>query len=186
MTATPINADAPETTDAAPSIQLPIDAETKGSILLNVEGAVKDLISSLAKKQDIKGADIKPDAYSHLPNSITGVVMHYVVKGIKDELDIGFAETPTSLKVRGNTAYDKKVSGKKRLLTREQKNELLAKTQMSYYELAISTNQITLDEVMTSIKEAFNKKIEFEAMGYMLPEKKTAYPFWVDEEEKKD
>ena len=39
---------------------------------------------------------------------------------------------------------------------------------------------------MTSIKEAFNKKVEFEAMGYMLPEKKTAYPFWVDEEEKKD
>ena len=32
---------------------------------------------------------------------------------------------------------------------------------MSYYELAISTNQITLDEVMTSIKEAFNKKVEF-------------------------
>ena len=33
---------------------------------------------------------------------------------------------------------------------------------MSYYELAISTNQITLDEVMTSIKEAFNKKVELE------------------------
>ena len=57
---------------------------------------------------------------------------------------------------------------------------------MSYYELAISTNEITLDEVMTSIKEAFNKKVEFETMGYMLPEKKTAYPFWVDEKDNKE
>ena len=102
--------------------------------------------------------------------------------GIKDELDIGFTQTPTSLKIRGNSAYDKKVSGKKRLLTREQKNELLAKTQMSYYQIAISNNEITLDDAMNSIKEAFEKKMEFEKMGYMLPDKKTAYPFWVDEE----
>ena len=173
-----------EATDAA-KINLPINTEEKTTILLNVEGAVKELISALAKKNDVKGAE-GIDA-SHLPNSITGVVIHYVVEGLKKDFDLGFEETPVCLKQRGgNSNYDKKVAGKKRLLTREQKNELLAKTQMSYYELAISTNQITLDEVMTSIKEAFNKKVEFEAMGYMLPEKKTAYPFWVDEEEKKD
>ena len=182
MTSAPINTDTPEATDSPQSIQLPIDAGTKGSILLNIESAVKELITALAKKDNIKGAEIKADAYSHLPNSITGVVMHYVIKGIKDELDIGFTQTPTSLKVRGNSAYDKKVSGKKRLLTREQKNELLARTQMSYYQIAISNNEITLDDAINSIKEAFEKKMEFEKMGYILPDKKTAYPFWVDEE----
>ena len=180
MTAAPSTAEATETTEAAPSIQLPINTDTD-SILLNVEKEVKTLLKSLARKEDVDGADIKIEAYSHLPNSITGVVMHYVVKGLKDEFDIGFKEQPKSLKIRGNSAMDKKVAGKKRLLTREQKNELLSKTQMSYYETKVSSKEITIMDAMNSIKEAYEKKMEFEAMGYMLPEKKTAYPFWVDE-----
>ena len=137
MTATPITADAPDAVAEA-KFKLPISNESKGTMLLNCEGAVKDLISAIAKNEDIKGTDIKGEAFTSLPNSITGVVMHFICEGIKSEFDIAFEEPPVSLKIRGNAAIDKKVTGKQRLLTREQKNELLAKTSMDYYETAIA------------------------------------------------
>ena len=168
-----------EATDAA-KITLPINTEEKTTILLNVEGAVKELISALAKKNDVKGAE-GIDA-SHLPHSITGVVIHYVVEGLKKDFDLGFEETPVCLKQRGgNSNYDKKVAGKKRLLTREQKNELLSKTQMSYYEEQIARGDMTIESAMYAIKDAFERKQNFEEMGYILPTKKTEYPYWADD-----
>lgn len=168
-----------EATDAA-NINLPINTEEKTTILLNVEGAVKELISALAKKNDVKGAE-GIDA-SHLPNSITGVVIHYVVEGLKKDFDLGFEETPVCLKQRGgNSNYDKKVAGKKRLLTREQKNELLAKTQMSFYEEQIARGDMSIENAMYAIKDAFERKQNFEEMGYILPTKKTEYPYWADD-----
>jgi len=181
MTATPITADAPDAVAEA-KFKLPISNETKGTMLLNCEGAVKDLISAIAKNEDIKGTDIKGEDFASLPNSITGVVMHFICEGIKSEFNIAFEEPPVSLKIRGNI-IDKKVAGKKRLLTREQKNELIAKTSMSYYETMISTKEMTIEQVMFAIKDAYERKQNFEEMGYMLPEKKTAYPFWVEEGE---
>ena len=182
MTATPITADAPDAVAEA-KFKLPISNESKGTMLLNCEGAVKDLISAIAKNEDIKGTDIKGEAFTSLPNSITGVVMHFICEGIKSKFDIAFEEPPVSLKIRGNAAMDKKVAGKKRLLTRDQKNELLAKTSMSYYETAIASKEMTMEQAMFAIKDAYERKQNFEEMGYMLPEKKTAYPFWAEEGE---
>ena len=181
MTATPITADAPDAVAEA-KFKLPISNETKGTMLLNCEGAVKDLISAIAKNEDIKGTDIKGEDFASLPNSITGVVMHFICEGIKSEFNIAFEEPPVSLKIRGNI-IDKKVAGKKRLLTKEQKNELIAKISMSYYETMISTKEMTMEQAMFAIKDAYERKQNFEEMGYMLPEKKTAYPFWVEEGE---
>ena len=138
-------------------------------MLLNVEGGVKEVISALAKKGVIKGAeDINPELFAHYPNSITGVCMHLMVTGLKAELDIAFDETPKSIRQRGNNAMDKKVAGKKRLLTREQKNELLEQAQMSFYETKIATGTITIEDAMNSIREA-------------LPAGKSKYPKWEDE-----
>ena len=160
---------------AEAGIKLPITSESKSSILLNVENAVKDVLTAMAKKQDIGG--LNASAYSHLPNSITGVAMYFVVEGLKKEFDLGFIEPPVSLKQRGGV-IDKKIAGKKRLLTREQKNHIIEKMRMSFYEADIASGKINLDEAMTSIKAAYEEKAEFEKMGYILPEAKTAYPHW--------
>ena len=171
---------AKEEATSAPAITLPINTEEKTTILLNVEVAVKELISSLAKKSNVKVAE-GIDA-SHLPHSITGVVIHYVVEGLKKDFDLGFEETPVCLKQRGgNSNYDKKVAGKKRLLTREQKNELLSKTQMSFYEEQIARGDMSIENAMYAIKDAFERKQNFEEMGYILPTKKTEYPYWADD-----
>ena len=167
--------------EEAVKTQLPISSDEKTTILLNVEWAIKDLISALAKKSEIKGADIDPSDFAHLPNSLTGVMVHYLVKGLKEELGIGFEKAPTCLKQRSSNPLDKKVAGKKRLLTRDQKNELLAKTQMSFYEDKIGKGEMTIEQAMYAVKDAYERKQNFEEMGYILPSKKTEYPYWADE-----
>jgi len=169
------------TDDTTTKYELPISTDDKATILINVEGAVKDLVSALAKKTEIKGTKIDPTLFAGLPGSLTGVMVHYFVKGIKEDIDIEFAEKPVSLKPRTSNPFDKKVAGKKRLLTREQKNELLAKTQMSFYEADIAAGKMTIDQAMYALKDAYERKANFGGMGYILPTKKTEYPFGVDE-----
>lgn len=180
MTITPTKTE--EAVAPAPAYELPISSDTKSTILLNVEGAVKDLAAALAKKQEVSGVEFDEAITAYLPNSLTGVLVYYFCKGIKEDFGIEFAEKPVSLKQRGGgSQFDKKVAGKKRLLTREQKNELLAKTQMSYYEKDINAGMMTLEQAMFALKDAYERKANFEEMGYMLPPKKTEYPYWVDE-----
>ena len=147
--------------------KLPLDGEKSTTILLNVEEDIKSIITKLAKRVEIDGVDIKEEDLSRLPTSITGVVVHFITKGLENEFGIGFENEPKSLKVRGIASnYDKKVAGKKRLLTRDQKNELLAKTSMTYYEEKIASGEMTIDNVMYAIKDAFERKKNFEEMGY--------------------
>jgi hypothetical protein len=163
--------------------KLPLDGEKSTTILLNVEEDIKSIITKLAKRVEIDGVDIKEEDLAHLPTSITGVVVHFITKGLKNEFGIAFENEPRSLKIRGIASnYDKKVAGKKRLLTRDQKNELLAKTSMTYYETKIASGEMTIDNVMHAIKDAFERKRNFEEMGYMLPPEKTKYPYWLGEE----
>ena len=170
--------------DTAAKHIVEIAKDSKSTILMNVEDGVKKLVSALAKKEKIDGIDIDVEKFAGIPNSQTGVVMYFLVKGLKSEFDIGFSQSPTSLAIRGKMgAYNKKIEGKKRLLTRDQKNEIIEKMQMSYYENDLAAGKMTMDDAMESIKDAFNTKKGFEEMGYMLPAAKTAYPFWETEEE---
>ena len=162
--------------------QLPIDNEVKTTILLNVEENIKTLLKKLSDKEEIGwGIDTNPEEFSHLPNSITGVIIHYIIKGIKGDFGYEFENSPKSLKIRGISKDAEKIAGKKRLLSREQKNELLERTQMNFYDKKISSGEMTIDSAMNEIREAYGKKQSFEEIGYMLPSKKTDYPYWIDE-----
>jgi len=171
-----------KTTTAEVVKTLPIDNEVKTTILLNVEENIKTLLKKLSDKEEIGwGIDTDPEEFSHLPNSITGVIIHYVIKGIKEDFGYEFENPPKSLKLRGISKDAKKIAGKKRLLSREQKNELLERTQMNFYDKKISSGEMTIDSAMNEIREAYGRKQSFEEMGYMLPSKKTDYPYWVNE-----
>lgn len=161
---------------------LPIDNEVKTTILLNVEENIKTLLKKLADKEEIGwGIDADPEEFKHLPNSITGVIIYYVIKGIKEDFGFEFETEPKSLKMRGLSKDAKKIAGKKRLLTRDQKNELISKTEMGYYKDKISSGEMTIEGAMYAIKDAFERIQNFEEMGYILPQKKTEYPYWIDE-----
>jgi hypothetical protein len=166
--------------------QLPIDNEVKTTILISVEDNIKKLLSKLASKEEIGwGIDVNPEEFQHLPNSITGVIIYYIVKGIKDDFGFEFEKQPKCL-TYNLSKFDKKVAGKKRLLTREQKNELLAKTQMSYYDDKISSGEMTIESAMYAIKDAYERVQAFKEIGYILPPEKTKYPYFADETEGSD
>ena len=155
--------------------------DEKASILMNIEEGVKDVITAIAKKSQHEGVDASGSDFSHLPNSQTGVVAYFIVKGLENEFGIKFSEPPKSLKMRGgNSKWDKKVAGKKRLLTREQKNELLSKTQMSHYDEKISSGEITIETAMNAIRDAYEQVKAFKEIGYILPPEKTKYPYFAE------
>jgi hypothetical protein len=161
--------------------QLPIDNEVKTTILISVEENIKKLLSKLASKEEIGwGIDTSPEEFQHLPNSITGVIVHYIIKGIREDFGFEFEKQPKCL-TYNLSKFDKKVAGKKRLLTREQKNELLAKTQMSYYDDKISTGEMTIESAMYAIKDAYERVQSFKEIGYILPPEKTKYPYFINE-----
>ena len=161
--------------------QLPIDNEVKTTILISVEDNIKKLLSKLASKEEIGwGIDISPEEFQHLPNSITGVIVYYIIKGIREDFGFEFEKQPKCL-TYNISKFDKKVAGKKRLLTREQKNELLAKTQMSYYDDKISTGEMTIESAMYAIKDAYERVQSFKEIGYILPPEKTKYPYFINE-----
>lgn len=160
--------------------QLPIE-ETKSTILISVETSIKELVSKLANKEEIGwNTDSDPEDYKHLPNSITGVLVYYLIRGVKEDLGYEFERQPKCLSYN-ISKFDKKVAGKKRLLTREQKNELLSRTDMSHYDERIKKGAMSIDDAINEIKDAYEKIKEYEEMGYMLPPKKTDYPYWVEE-----
>jgi len=161
--------------------QLPIEYDQKTTILISVEANIKELLSKLASKQEIGwGVDTNPEDFQHLPNSITGVIVHYIIKGIKEDFGFEFEKQPKCL-TYNLSKFDKKVAGKKRLLTREQKNELLAKTQMSYYDDKINTGEMTIESAMYAIKDAYERVQSFKEIGYILPPEKTKYPYFINE-----
>ena len=52
---------------------------------------------------------------------------------------------------------------------------------MSFYDKKISSGEMTIDSAMDEIRDAYGKKQSFEEVGYMLPPKKTDYPYWQGE-----
>ena len=160
--------------------------DEKTTILISVEANIKELLSKLASKQEIGwGIETNPEEFQHLPNSITGVIVHYIIKGIKEDFGFEFEKQPKCL-TYNLYKFDKKVAGKKRLLTREQKNELLAKTQMSYYDDKISSGEMTIESAMYAIKDAYERVQAFKDIGYILPPEKTKYPYFIDEAQGSD
>ena len=63
-----------------------IDSSKPKPILLNVESGVKTFIAAIAKNEKIEGIDIDPTEFAKLPNSQTGVTMHFIVKGRRRSL----------------------------------------------------------------------------------------------------
>lgn len=170
------------TVEVEPLSVIPLDNEVKGSIILSVEQNIKTVLEALAKKEEIgMGCFISAEGYEHLPNSITGCLVHYLVRGLKEDFNIEFDPKPVSTKQRGGDITKRKAEGKKRLLTKAEKNELLERTKMSFYEEKISTGMLTLDAAMEQIKAAFQEKQHFESLGLVLPEKKTEAPYYESE-----
>jgi uncharacterized protein (DUF2344 family) len=112
------------------------------------------------------------EADNHLPNKINGVWVYYLTKGLIDDFNRTWSETPYCLQPK-KTKIEKSKEKGKRVLSKKEKNELVAKIDLLYYEKDISSGKITFEEAQKLAKEAYDTKQELENAGYFISTKKT-------------
>lgn len=140
---------------------IPIGLNEGGKTLVTCEKGIKAFVKDeLAKKEN------------HLPKSETGVWIHYLTEGIKRDYGRTWEKLPKSLKPK-ETTLQKASKDKKRVITKAEKNALLAQLDMNYYQRDIQVGNLTLEEAFEKIKQAFDRKQELENAGYYLSPNKT-------------
>ena len=146
---------------------LPIGSE-KVSISLNIEQSVKDLIDNIVKKGEGDDLNLKHvfDSYPDTPSSLTGVLIHYLIKGVKEDLGIEFDEKPRSLKERKASS-----GGGGMRFTKEMKNSILDRCNYGFYDESIGE-----EEIFNNIRGAIAEKKQWESLGYVLVPEKTKPP----------
>lgn len=151
--------DVVDTTPIAADIELGIKGAAK--TLIDCEGGIKAFVKELAE-----------DKENGLPNKETGIWIHYLTQGIMNDFHRTWNRTPVSLQGHKSKIEKNREKGK-RVLSKKDKNELLAKLTYQYYEDAVNTGEITQAEAFAKMAEAAAKKKELEDAGYFISSKKT-------------
>lgn len=140
-----------------PDIKL---GKSGGKILLTCEDGIVDFIKEL-----------KRDKTNGLPNKMTGVIIHYLTKGIERDFGRTWTETPCSIKepISGskNSQYQVRTPSKR------EKNELIKKSTWDFYEEDVDSGKITREEAMSLMFEAIDKIKELKDAGLVISKKKT-------------
>tara|TARA_S200002703_G_C3801440_1_gene247760 strand:+ start:4402 stop:5511 length:1110 start_codon:yes stop_codon:yes gene_type:complete len=130
----------------------------KGKLLISCEEGIANTVVELAGDEN------------HLPETKTGVVLYYLVEGLARDFGIAFDRQPVSLggNRRKNT-NSKGITGP----SKKEKNEILAKLDLQYYQDDISSGIITMEEAFNKIAEAYKMKEYYESQGFYLSPNKT-------------
>ena len=132
-------------TETLIDMKVDIGESGKGKILVACESGIEQFVRELAD-----------DETNHLPSSKTGVVIHYLVEGIARDFQTTFSAIPTSLST-GRARRGGRDAGKIPI-TKSEKNELIQRLDISFYEEDIRTGRISFEDALEQIKVAFDKK----------------------------
>lgn len=150
-------------TDTLVNATLELGASGKGKLLVVCEDGIANAVRELAD-----------DDYNHLPSTKTGIVVHYVTEGIARDFGITFDRQPVSLgggRGKGGSKNDREAGVIR--LSKQEKNDILDKLDMSYYQPDIASGKITIQDAFSMIEENLKKKMEWESQGYYLSPNKT-------------
>lgn len=162
-----------------PEKVIPLGSEEKVQFGFKVEASINQLIDNLANRgqdyTDKKGNEVKfEEAYENypedLPKSKVGVILHYVLRGIKEDMGIEFDATPYSMRDRASTSSER--NGER--FSKEKKNDILARCSASYY------TDMDIEEIFEGIRVAMEEKKYWENEGYVLVPEKTKPPMKKD------
>jgi hypothetical protein len=188
-------------------IALPAERETPQQIILSIEPKLKDLISSLTNKgikkegdNPLHGIKLEEELLEKLPSSMTGVMIYYFLRGIKEDFNIELNKEPTSMRKGGGgikrvatrnvmemtpEELDSYIEMKKeeyledsskgKIMSNSAKNQLLKDMNMSNYDIP---NSISMEDVMAKIQKAYEIKGKLENAGYILPTASAKRPEW--------
>mgnify|MGYP003109684238 CR=1 FL=1 len=131
----------------------------KGKLLVVCEKGIENTVRELADDDD-----------NHLPSTKTGVVIHYVIEGIARDFGITFNRQPVS--TGGGRGGSSKSAGIK-MPSKKEKNEILDRCNLTYYQEDIDSGKITLEDALASIQENYKIKKDWENKGIFLSPNKT-------------
>lgn len=166
---------------AAAEVISSLPTDEKVQFGFKIETSINELIDNLANRgqdyTDKKGNEVKfgtvYDEYPEdLPTTKVGVILHYVLKGIKEDMNIEFKPEPYALQKRDSASSSSGGAGER--FTKEKKNNILARCDASYY-----TN-MEMEQIFENIKTAMEEKKYWESEGYVLIPEKTKPPMKKD------
>jgi len=142
---------------------LELGTSGKGKLLVLCEEGIANAVRELADNED-----------NHLPSTKTGIVVHYVTEGIARDFGITFDRQPVSLGGgRGKRGSKSDREAGVIRLSKQEKNDILDRLDMSYYQADIASGKITMQDAFSMIEENLKKKMEWESKGYYLSPNKT-------------
>jgi hypothetical protein len=133
-----------------------------GKTLIACEKGIKSFV------QDV----LAGDKTNHLPNTELGVWIYYLTEGIARDFNRTWETTPYALSKKQSNIARAKAKGK-RVLTKAEKNKLLASRNFDYYEKQIADGEITTQDAVALMIEAVERVKAYEAEGLYLSPKKT-------------
>lgn len=138
-----------------------------GKTLIDCETGIKAFV-----KDHLAGTKDNP-VDNHLPNTETGVWIYYLTQGIERDFGRTWETTPKSLREKLSKEAKAAASGK-RVITKKEKNELIAKKDMGYWLPMVSAGKMTIEEATQEVVKATQRILELEEMGIILSENKTS------------
>jgi hypothetical protein len=110
---------------------------------------------------------------NHLPNTKTGVVVWYLSEGIARDFGTTWDKAPTSLGGGSGRGSKSDRAKGKRVMTKAEKNNLIERLDMSFYQDDIKSGRMSLDDAFDEIKKAYEEQKRVESLGYYLSPNKT-------------
>jgi len=140
---------------------IPLGIDKGGKTLLDTEQGIKAFVKDeLAGKQN------------HLPDTEVGIWVHYLTKGIERDFGRTWEKDPKSIAPK-KSKEEKKAESGGRLLTKKQKNMLVAKRRWDYWEKLIDEGKVTEEEAEEGMKGAIAEVKRLKEMGLYINTNKT-------------
>jgi hypothetical protein len=152
-----VDIEAPQVIDA----DIPLGIKG-GKTLIDCEKGIKSFV-----KDELAG-----DKNNGLPNTETGVWVYYLTQGIMRDYGRTWEKPPVSIKEKA-TSIEKARNIGKRVLSKKEKNELVARRSYEYWEQDILDGKVTEEEADMFMKEARDKVRELQEAGFFVSTKKT-------------
>lgn len=146
---------------------IPLGLEKGGKTLIDCETGIKAFV-----KDHLAGTRENP-VNNHLPNTETGVWIYYLTQGIERDFGRTWETTPKSIREKLSKEQKAAASGK-RVITKKEKNELIAKRDMGYWLPMVSAGKMSIEEATQEVVKASQRILELEGMGIILSDNKTS------------
>jgi len=152
-----------------------MEEETKSNLVKDID--IK-LMAGLGKVLKVEEGinlfvdKLRLDKTNHLPNTITGIWVHYLTEGIGRDFGRTWNRPPVSIRPQ-LTEVAKKYDAGTRVMTKKAKNNLLAQTDWNFYRDWVRDGDMTKEEAMKRMNDAIEKVEALEKEGFFIPTKKT-------------